>query len=61
MWISQKVNNDPEIRKTLNEITNLIKSYSDATCKNQQNYLEFCPRPRTPRADKRNVSNGLSL
>jgi len=31
MWISQKINNDPEVKKTLTEITKLIKSYSDAT------------------------------
>ena len=31
MWISQKINNDPEVKKTLPEITRLIKRYSDAT------------------------------
>ena len=31
MWISRKINNDPEVKKTLQEITKLIKSYSDAT------------------------------
>ena len=31
MWISQKVNKDPEIKKTLQEINKLIKRYSDAT------------------------------
>jgi len=31
MWISQKINDDPEVKKTLQEITKLIKGYSDAT------------------------------
>ena len=31
MWISQKINNDPEVKETLHEITKLIKNYSDAT------------------------------
>lgn len=31
MWISRKINNDPEVKKTLQEITKLIKSYLDAT------------------------------
>jgi len=31
MWISRKINNDPEVKKTLQENTKLIKSYSDAT------------------------------
>ncbi len=31
MWIYQKVYKDPEVKKTLQEITKLINSYSDAT------------------------------
>lgn len=31
MWISQKIRSDPEVKKTLREITRLIKNYSDAT------------------------------
>ena len=31
MWTSQKINKDLEVKKTLQEITNLIKDYSDAT------------------------------
>ena len=31
MWLSQEITNDPEVKKTLQEITRLIKDYSDAT------------------------------
>ena len=31
MWLSQKINKDPETKKTLRELAKLIKGYSDAT------------------------------
>jgi len=39
MWISKKINRDPEVKKTLKEISKLIKSYSDATNIRKQKFF----------------------
>jgi len=51
MWISKIINSDPEVKKTLKEISKLIKSYSDATnIRKQKFFLIDIGRLFKPRA-----------
>ena len=51
MWLSQKINKDPEAKKTLRELTKLIKAYSDAPKITRQKFWSIdigkAFRPRT--------------